>query len=103
MIALDEDKMNELKKLFREDDLTRFQEYLEGVNEGAIEKSSVFTCDENVEDKGRRSAIHVLFKSTPIFETDTLMEGDSRRIRVFLKNALSQNKRRKLNIINRKP
>lgn len=30
------------------------------------------------------------------------MEGDSRRIRIFLKNSLSANKRRKLNIISRK-
>jgi tRNA pseudouridine13 synthase len=45
----------------------------------------------------------MFFKATPLFETDTLMEGDSRRIRVFLKHGLSANKRRKLNIINRKP
>lgn len=31
------------------------------------------------------------------------MEGDSRRIRVFLKHSMSSNKRKKLNIINRKP
>jgi len=102
-IGLDEQQMEELKKLLSEEDFTKFNEYLEGVNEGAIEKTTLFTCEENIEDKGRRSAIHVLFKATPVFETDTLMEKDSRRIRVFLKNSLSQNKRRKLNIINRKP
>jgi hypothetical protein len=59
-----------------EGDFTKFQEYLEGINEGSIEKSTLFTCEENIEDKGRRSAIHVLFKATPIFETDTLMEKD---------------------------
>lgn len=85
------------------EDFTLFNEYLEGINEGSIEKTTLFTCEENIEDKGRRSAIHVLFKSTPVFETDTLMEKESRRIRIFLKNSLSQNKRRKLNIINRKP
>ena len=81
----------------------RFSEYLDGINDGSIEKASVFTFEESIEDKNLRSAIHMLFKSTPLFETDTLMEGDSRRIRVFLKNGLSANKRRKLNIVTRKP
>lgn len=94
--------MAELKKLMGASDLTRFNEYLDSINDGSLEKSSVFTCDENIDDKGRRSAIHVLFKGTTLFETDTLMEGDTRRIRVFLKNSLSANKRRKLNIITRK-
>lgn len=94
--------MAELRNLFSETDFTKFNEYLEQINEGSIEKHVVFTCDESVDDKGRRSAIHVLFKSTPLFETDTLMDDNQRRIRVFLKNSLSQNKRRKLNIINRR-
>ncbi len=77
-------------------------EYLDNINTGAIEKSSLFTFEESIEDKAIRSAIHILFKSTEIFETDTLMEGSSRRIRVFLKHSLSANKRRKLNIVTRK-
>lgn len=80
----------------------RFNEYLEGVNEGAIERSTLFTFEESIEDKGIRSSIHLLFKGTQIFETDTLMEGASRKIRVFVKNSLSANKRRKLNIVSRK-
>ena len=81
----------------------RFMEYVNDINEGAKEKSEVFTFDESIEDKGIRSTIHQTFKSTEIFETDTLMEDGGRRIRVFLKNGLSANKRKKLNIINRKP
>ncbi len=81
----------------------RFMEYVNEINEGAKEKSEVFTFDESIEDKGIRSAIHQTFKSTEVFETDTLMEDGARRIRVFLKHSLSANKRKKLNIINRKP
>ena len=101
-VALEEEKAVELKKLMPEKEFKRFYEYLDGINDGSIEKTSLFTFDESIDDKNLRSAIHMLFKTTPLFETDTLMEGDSRRIRVFLKDSLSQNKRRKLNIINRK-
>lgn len=48
----------------------------------------------------------MFFKNdTTIFETDTDMSqgADKRLIRVFLKNALSANKRRKLHIVERKP
>jgi len=75
---------------------------MENINEGSLEKSSVFTFSSSIEDKNLRSQIHLLFKSTPTFETDTLMEDNKRVIRVFLKNGLSANKRRKLNIITRK-
>jgi hypothetical protein len=80
----------------------RFLEYINEVNEGSKEKSELFTFDESIEDKNIRSAIHQTFKATEIFETDTMMEEGARRIRVFLKNSLSANKRKKLNIINRK-
>jgi hypothetical protein len=75
---------------------------MDNINEGSLEKSSVFTFSSSIEDKNLRSQIHLLFKSTPSFETDTLMEDNKRVIRVFLKNGLSANKRRKLNIITRK-
>jgi len=101
-IKLDEEKMTQFSKLVSEKEFARFQEYLQNLNEGAIEKSSLFTFDESIDDKNIRSQIHLLFKQTENFETDTLMEGDSRRIRVFLKHALSANKRKKMNIINRK-
>jgi hypothetical protein len=79
------------------------EEFLQNLNEGSIEKSTLFTFENSIEDKNVRSQIHQLFKGTEIFETDTIMEGDSRRIRIFLKHSLSANKRKKLNIINRKP
>lgn len=102
-LALEEAKLKEFQGLVSAKEYKRFSEYLDGINDGSIEKASVFTFEESIEDKNLRSAIHMLFKSTPLFETDTLMEGDSRRIRVFLKNGLSANKRRKLNIVTRKP
>ena len=95
-------KEEEFKKLVSAKEFAKFKEYLEAINDGALEKSSVFTFDDSIDDKNLRSAIHMLFKSTNVFETDTLMEGDSRRIRVFLKNGLSANKRKKLNIVSRK-
>ena len=101
-VKLDEEKMAQFSKLVSEKEFERFQEYLQNLNDGSIEKSSLFTFDESIDDKNIRSQIHLLFKSTENFETDTLMEGDSRRIRVFLKHCLSANKRKKMNIINRK-
>ena len=86
-----------------EKEYKRFIDYINDINEGAKEKTELFTFDESIEDKGIRSAIHQIFKSTDVFETDTMMEDGARRIRVFLKNSLSANKRKKLNIINRKP
>ena len=101
-MKLEEDKLALFKTLISENEFKRFLDYLEGINEGSIEKCSLFTFDDSIEDKGVRSQIHQLFKDTATFETDTLMEGESRRIRIFLKNSLSQNKRRKMNIVNRK-
>ena len=94
--------MQQLEKLIPPNDYKRFQEYVNEINEGSKEKSELFTFDESIEDKNIRSAIHQTFKATEIFETDTMMEEGARRIRVFLKNSLSANKRKKLNIINRK-
>ena len=94
--------MHQLEKLIPPNDYKRFQEYVNEINEGSKEKSELFTFDESIEDKNIRSAIHQTFKATEIFETDTMMEEGARRIRVFLKNSLSANKRKKLNIINRK-
>jgi len=102
-LALEEAKLKEFQGLVSAKEFKRFTDYLDGINDGSVEKSSLFTFEDSIEDKNLRSAIHMLFKSTPLFETDTLMEGESRRIRVFLKNSLSANKRRKLNIITRKP
>ena len=94
--------MQQLEKLIPPNDYKRFQDYVNEINEGSKEKSELFTFDESIEDKNIRSAIHQTFKATEIFETDTMMEEGARRIRVFLKNSLSANKRKKLNIINRK-
>ena len=102
-IQLDEEKRQQLEKLIPPSDFKRFQEDMNDINEGSKEKTELFIFDESIEDKGIRSAIHMTFKSTEIFETDTMMEEGARRIRVFLKNSLSANKRKKLNIINRKP
>lgn len=101
-IDLDEEKRQQLEKLMPPNEYKRFLEYINEVNEGSKEKSELFTFDESIEDKNIRSAIHQTFKATEIFETDTMMEEGARRIRVFLKNSLSANKRKKLNIINRK-
>jgi predicted transcriptional regulator len=102
-IELDDEIRGKLEKLMPVNEYKRFMEYVNDINEGAKEKTELFTFDESIEDKGIRSAIHQTFKSTEIFETDTLMEDGARRIRVFLKHSLSANKRKKLNIINRKP
>jgi len=61
-IKLDEEKMTQFSKLVSEKEFARFQEYLLNLNEGSIEKSSLFTFDESIDDKNIRSQIHLLFK-----------------------------------------
>ena len=86
-----------------ESDFVRVKDYIERLKEGSLEKIEVFVFETEITDKVTRSKIHMFFKNeTSIFETDTL-QGSQKLIRVFLKHALSSNKRRKLNIVERKP
>lgn len=47
--------MTQFSKLVSEKELARFQEFLQNLNEGSIEKSSLFTFDESIDDKNIRS------------------------------------------------
>lgn len=102
-MAEDEQKLDKLKAILPDNEFKRFRTYLERLIEGSVEKQEVLTFEETIEDKVQRSQVHLFFKTeTTIFETDTVSQGDQRLIRVFLKHALSMNKRRKLNIVVRK-
>lgn len=60
--------------------------------------------DGPFDDKPKRSTIHLMFKETPVlFETDTLEADGVKSIRVWLKAGMSNNKRRKMGISERKP
>ena len=101
-VSLPADMLDQLSKLLHPEDFSRLSQFLSDLKDGILDKTSTFTFDHSIDNKDQRSQVHQLFKSTNIYETDTLMEGTSRRIRLFLAAALSQNKRRKLNIVNRK-
>jgi len=60
--------------------------------------------DGPFDEKSKRSTIHLMFKENPIlFETDTLDQKGVKSIRVWLKSGMSNNKRRKMGISERKP
>ncbi|CDW87747.1 trna pseudouridine synthase [Stylonychia lemnae] len=104
-LVFPDEKLEKLKILIPESDYIRFIDYLQRIREGSYERTEIFVFENSIEDKAKRSAVHQFFKNeATVFETDTDMsQKDVRLIRVFLKNAFSANKRRKMNIIDRKP
>ncbi len=53
----------------------------------------------NYNDKEKRTKVHQFFKKfLKKYESDTLSEGQERKIRVFLKEGMGKNKRQKIGI-----
>ena len=60
--------------------------------------------DEEFTVKDRRAKVHSFFKeSVKLYETDTIVKGESRRIQLFLKSSLSNTARKKMKMNDRKP
>jgi len=94
----------ELGELLSEDDYAKFRDYIEGLKNGSTSKDTWLTLDEEFTEKPRRAKVHTFFKeSVKLYETTTLINGESRKIQVFLKSSLSNNARKKMNMNDRKP
>ena len=60
--------------------------------------------DEEFTEKERRAKVHTFFKeSVKLYEADTIVKGESRKIQLFLKSSLSNTARKKMKMTDRKP
>ena len=93
-----------LQELLSEDDYKRFRDYVEGLKSGSVAKDTWLVLDEEFTEKERRAKVHTFFKeSVKLYETDTIVKGESRRIQLFLKSSLSNTARKKMKMTERKP
>jgi hypothetical protein len=93
--------MTKLKEIMGEEDSASFLKFTEELEAGTIENSTILEFAGDFSDKAKRSAVHAFFKSSlKKYESDTLSQGDSRKIRCFLKSGISKNKRQKVGITN---
>lgn len=73
-----------------------------GIKDGIVEKESFFTFNEDfsgADMKEKRAKIHLFFKDkVKLYETDTVVEGDKRILRLFLVSAMSNNSRKRLKL-----
>ena len=93
-----------MKELLSEGDYTKFHEYIEGLKSGSVSKDTWLVFDEEFTVKDRRAKVHSFFKeSVKLYETDTIVKGESRRIQLFLKSSLSNTARKKMKMNDRKP
>ena len=57
---------------------------------------------EEFSEKERRAKIHSFFKErVKLYETDTICQGQSRKIQLFLKSSLSSNQRKRMKLNDR--
>ena len=79
-----------LKELLSETDYTKFVDYIEGLKNGDVAKDKWLVLDEEFTEKERRGKVHAFFKEhVKLYEADTIVKGESRRIQLFLKSSLS--------------
>ena len=84
------------------DDSKGLIDYIQGINDGVLERTAQFTIN-HIDDKEKRTKIHQLFKDhLTDFETHTSEQDGERKIIVFLGKELSKNKRKKLDMRTRK-
>ena len=95
--------LEELSKLLGAEDYKSLVEYVEGLKNGSVEKDKWLVLTEEFTDKERRAAIHTFFKEkVKLYETDTIVQGQSRKIQLFLKSSLSNNQRKRMKMGDRK-
>lgn len=77
---------------------------MQGLRDGTIEKDQMCVLDHEWTDKEKRAEIHNFFKQkAKLYETDTIVNGDSRKLQLFLKDGISNRKKRKMNVGFRQP
>lgn len=73
--------LEELKTLLNEEDYKLLVEYVEGLKNGSVQKDKWLVLGEEFTDKERRAQIHSFFKEkVKLYETDTIVQGASRKI-----------------------
>ena len=93
-----------LNELLSENDYTRFKDYVEGLKNGSVSKDKWLVLDEEFTEKERRAKVHTFFKEkVKLYETDTIVKGESRKIQLFLKSSLSNGARKRMKMNDRKP
>ena len=103
-ISLYPETWTELEQLLSAEDYTKFKVYVDGLKAGTTSKDTWLVFEEEFTEKERRAKVHSFFKeSVKLYETDTIVKGDSRKIQLFLKSSLSNNARRKMKMTERKP
>ena len=71
---------------------------------GSVSKDTWLVLEEEFTEKERRAKVHSFFKeSVKLYETDTIVKGESRKIQLFLKSSLSNTARKKMKMNARPP
>ena len=80
----------DIRELLSEADSQKFVDYVEALKNGDVAKDKWLVLDEEFTEKERRGKVHAFFKErVKLYETDTIVKGDSRKIQLFLKSSLS--------------
>jgi hypothetical protein len=86
-------------------DFEKFRDFVAKLKSGETAKDSFLIFDEDfgLSTKERRAAIHQFFReSVKLYETDTVVDGDKRLIRIFLSSGFSNRTRKRMNLGDRK-
>ena len=93
--------MVKLKEILGDEDSASFLKFTKDLEAGTVENSTILEFVGDFSDKVKRTAVHQFFKSSlKKYESDTLSQGESRKIRCFLKSGISKNKRQKVGVTN---
>lgn len=98
--------MDKLKtEILQGQDYEKFAEFVNKLKSGEVAKNDFLVFDEDFgkTTKERRAQIHQFFReSVKLYETDTLVDGDKRLIRIFLSSGISNRSRKRMNLGDRK-
>ena len=95
---------DQLKELLSEEDYNSFRDYIEGLKNGSVAKDTWLVFKEEFTVKERRANVHSFFKEhVKLYETDTIVKGESRKIQLFLRSSLSNTARKRMKMNDRKP
>ena len=92
-------------EIFQPSDFEKFTDFVSKLKSGEISKDTFLNLDEDfgLTTKERRAYIHQFFREqVKLYETDTVVAGDRRLIRLFLTKGISNRSRKKMNLGDRK-
>ena len=101
VIVPTDDIAQKMKELFCEADYKNFMQFANDIQDEKIEKSTILQLEGDFTEKEARTKLHLFIKQyLKKYEADTLSVGDKRSMRIYLKDAISKNKRQKNGISN---